>query len=70
MERFLPNEPTLLGLAAVLSATGGVVSTIMALRKSHSEEHEHCLEQLKESRAESEKLAQELHELRMGNAPK
>lgn len=64
------DDPTLLGVAAIISAIGGVVSTIMALRKSHNEEHEHCLEQLREARAESEKLAKELHELRMHSAPK
>ena len=41
----------------------------MALRKSHNEEYRDCLERLKEARAESEKLAQELHALRMSDAP-
>ena len=57
---------TLLGIAAVISAVGGLASTMMALRKSRSEEHEHALEQLKECRAEAERLAQELHRLKMG----
>jgi hypothetical protein len=61
-----PQEATLLGVAAVISAIGGIASTIAALRKNRSEEHEHALEELKEARAESEKLAKELHELRMG----
>ena len=60
------HQPTLLGIAAIVSALGGVVSTILALRKSRGEEHEHCLEQLRAARAESERLAHELHELRMG----
>jgi hypothetical protein len=60
------NGPTLLGLAAIISAVGGVGSTIMALRKSRSEEHEHALDELAKCRAESERLAKELHELRMG----
>ena len=59
------DQPTLLGIAAIISALGGLASTIFALRKSRTEEHEHALEQLKECRAESERLAKELHELRM-----
>jgi hypothetical protein len=61
--------PTLLGAAAILSAVGGTVSTIMALRKSRTEEHEHALEELAKCRAESERLAAELHDLRMAGAP-
>ena len=60
--------PTLLGIAAIVSAIGGIATTIMALRKSHDEEHEACLERLKEARADSERLAAELHELRMRDA--
>lgn len=63
------DNPTLLGIAAVVSALGGLGSLVMALRKSHDEEHQLCLERLKEVRAESEKLAKELHELRMSDAP-
>jgi len=37
----------------------------VALRKSRSEEHEECIKKLAEARAESEKLAAELHALRM-----
>lgn len=59
------DQPTLLGIAAFLTAIGGVASTIMAIRKSRSEEHEKCLEQLKEARAEAEALAKELHERKM-----
>lgn len=60
------DSPTLLGAAAVISALGGMISTVMALRKSRNEEHEECLEHLKECRAEAEKLAKELHDLKMG----
>lgn len=63
------DDPTLLGLAAVVSAIGGIGSTVLALRKHRDEEHEACLQRLKEARTEAEKLAKELHELRMGNAP-
>jgi hypothetical protein len=59
------TEATLLGLAAIISAVGGIASVIAALRKNRSEEHVECLEKLKASREESERLAQELHELRM-----
>lgn len=60
--------PTLLGLAAVVSAIGGCVSTVLALRKATSDEHEQCLERLREARTESEKMAAELHALRMRDA--
>jgi len=61
------NSPTLLGLAAIIAASGGVASTIMALRASRHEEHERARKELKKCRAESERLARELHELRMGS---
>jgi hypothetical protein len=59
------DSPTLLGLAAAISALGGLFSTIMAMRKDRSEEHEKCLERLREARTESESLAKELHERKM-----
>lgn len=59
------DSPTVLGLAAFITAVGGIASTIVALRKNRSEEHEECLRKLKEAREESERLAQELHNLRM-----
>jgi hypothetical protein len=59
------DEPTLLGIAALVSAVGGIASTIMAIRKSHSEEEQQCLERLKEARAEAEASAQELHRRKM-----
>jgi hypothetical protein len=62
---FTLDEPTLLGIAAVVSAAGGVASTIMALRKSQTETEEHVLDELEKCRAKSEQLAKELHELRM-----
>jgi hypothetical protein len=63
----VPDNPTLLGIAAFVSAIGGIASTIMALRKSHEEEHQQCLDQLKQTRVEAERLAQELHALKMSN---
>lgn len=58
----------LLALAAFVTAIGGIASTIAALRSRRSEEHEECLESLKEVRAEAEQLAKELHELKMHDA--
>jgi len=63
----VPTDPVLLGLAAIVSAIGGIVSTVLALRKNRSEEHEACLKHLKEARAEGERLAAELHDLKMHN---
>jgi hypothetical protein len=59
------SDTTLLGLAALLTAVGGVASTVMALRRGRSEDHEACLEHLKEARAEAEAYAVELHETKM-----
>jgi hypothetical protein len=56
---------TLLGVAAIVSAVGGIASTIMALRKSRDEEHEQCLERLRQTRSESEAIAMELHDLKV-----
>jgi len=58
-------QASLIGIAAFITAIGGVASTIMALRKSNSEDHQQCIENLKACREESEKLAAELHKLRM-----
>jgi hypothetical protein len=58
-------QPTLLGIAALLTAFGGVISTIMAFRKSRSDDEQACLERLKEARAEAERLAAELHARKM-----
>jgi hypothetical protein len=58
-------QPTLLGIAALLTAFGGVISTIMAVRKARSDGEAECLDRLKKSRAEAEGLAEELHKLRM-----
>jgi len=59
------NDTSLIGLAAFITAVGGLASTILALRKNRSEECEECLRKLKEAREESERLAKELHDLRM-----
>lgn len=59
------DNPTLLGIAAVISAVGGIASTIAALRKSRSEDEQLCLERLKKAREEAETAAAELHERKM-----
>ena len=59
------DQPTLLGIAALVTATSGIASTIWAIRKDRKVEHEECEQRLKDTRAEAERLAQELHELRM-----
>jgi hypothetical protein len=65
----LEGDPTLLGVAAIISAIGGIVSTVWALRKSRREEHDKATEEmrvrLKECREESERLAAELHQIKM-----
>ena len=62
-------QATLLGIAALLSALGGILSTVWAIRKGRKEERESLTETYRErlaaSREESEKLAKELHDLRM-----
>jgi hypothetical protein len=57
--------PTLLGIAAIVSALAGLGSTFMAIRKSRSEEDEHLRDELAKSRAREETLAKELHDIRM-----
>jgi len=59
------TAPTLLGIAAIVSAVGGIASTIMALRKTRDEEHEECIKRLRETRQEAEAMAQELHDLKV-----
>jgi adenine/guanine phosphoribosyltransferase-like PRPP-binding protein len=61
---------TLLGVAAIISAMGGIVSTMFALRKSHDEEYAACLERLKTTRAEAEQYAAELHEHKIHRGPR
>ena len=58
-------QATLLGVASIVSAVGGAASTIWAIRKGRREEQEECHKLLRESRAEVEALASELHQLKM-----
>jgi uncharacterized membrane protein len=65
----MEGDPTLIGLAALIAAIGGIISTIVGVRKARRDERakaeEECLQRLKEARKESEDLAAELHQLRM-----
>ena len=65
---FLSNA-TLLGISALIAAFGGILSTVIAARRSAKEArdkaNEECFERLKETRAEAEQYAAELHRLRM-----
>jgi hypothetical protein len=63
------EEVDFVGIAALLTALGGLVTTVIAHRQGKKEQQskseEDCYERLKAVREESEGLAQELHELRM-----
>jgi Na+-transporting methylmalonyl-CoA/oxaloacetate decarboxylase gamma subunit len=63
------GEATLLGIAAVITAISGVISTIVGSRRSAKEAkekaEEECREKLKVARIEAEEAAAELHRLRM-----
>jgi hypothetical protein len=63
------SEASLLGIAAFLSASGGIVSTVWSIRKGRREERdkaeEECRQRLKDARAEAEELANELYQRRM-----
>ena len=62
-------EITLLGLAAIITAIGGIVTTVLAHRSSGREARqkaeEECVERLRNVRAEAEGLAEELHRIKM-----
>jgi len=63
------NDPTLLGIAACISAIGGVTTTILGSRRARREERdkseEECRERLKAARKEAEEAAFELHRRKM-----
>ena len=62
-------DALLLGLAALITAIGGVMSTILASKKARREEKikndEECLQRLKAARAEGEAAMGELHRIKM-----
>jgi hypothetical protein len=63
-------ETTLLGLAAILTAIGGIVTTIWGVIKSRREGKEQADEKLRDNlrkcRDEAERIAEELHRTKMG----
>jgi hypothetical protein len=63
------GDPTLLGIAAILSALGGVISTVWSHRKATKDEREKqeeiCRQKLREARKEAEEAAEELHRIKM-----
>ena len=65
------SQPTLLGVAAFIAAIGGILSTVIGARRARREERdksdELCRKRLRETRAESEELADALHKLRMSH---
>jgi hypothetical protein len=62
---FLAIELTLAGAAAVLLAVSGIITSVIALRKAKQEGDENCHKQLRDSRAEAEQYAQQLHKIRL-----
>lgn len=68
------SDPTLLGVAALLTATSGAITTLIGIRKTSTEareaEAERCRGLLREARLEAEAAAAELHAIKMrGAAP-
>jgi hypothetical protein len=63
------DDPTLLGVAALITAISGIVTTIFSARskakEAREEAEEKCRLRLQETREESERCAQELHRLKM-----
>jgi hypothetical protein len=64
------TESSLFGIAAIITAIGGVVTTIVAHKKGTKEATEkaaqECHERVQALRKESEGLAEELHQIKMG----
>jgi hypothetical protein len=69
---FIFDNATLLGIAAVITAISGIISTIFGSKKARRDERaaneELCLERLKAARKEAEEAAMELHQRRMKEA--
>jgi len=63
------EEPTLLGVSAIIASCGGILSTMIGARRARREEHEkadeECRQRLAAARQEAEALAAELHTRRM-----
>ena len=69
----LAFQPTLLGIAAIVSAVSGMIVSVVAARRASKEgkekADEDCLQRLRQARAEAEAYAQELHQLKMHLPP-
>lgn len=63
------SDPTLLGCAAIATSISGILSTWYGFHRSNREAkeaaNEECRKRLKEAREEGEKVAAELHALKM-----
>lgn len=63
------SDPTLLGLSALLTALAGIISTIWGALKSRREGKDQADEELRkrlrDCRGEAEKLADEMHQMKM-----
>jgi hypothetical protein len=63
------DETWLLAAASFLTAVGGIVATVLAHRAASKEAKrkadDACFDRLRDSRAEAERLADELHRLKM-----
>jgi uncharacterized protein YlxW (UPF0749 family) len=65
----VPSDPTLLGVAAIITALAGVITSIWGAVRSHREGKKEADEELRahlrDCREESEQLASELHRIKM-----
>jgi hypothetical protein len=63
------SDPTLLGIAALLTALAGIISSVWGALKSRKEGKDQADEELRkrlrDCRSEAEKLADEMHRLKM-----
>jgi hypothetical protein len=59
------TNATLLGVAALVSACGGIISTIVGVRQGKKSGAEECQEKLRAVEREAEELSDQLHEQRM-----
>lgn len=62
---FLAFEFPFAGIAAILVAVSGIITSVIAMRKAKQEGDEGCYKQLRESREEAEEYAKELHKIRL-----
>lgn len=64
------DQPTLLGIAAIISSLSGMCTTVFGARAARKEAkmkaEEECHERLRVARLEAEEAAEQLHDMRMG----